>query len=593
MIEYCDYKDFSYIRVKHSRLVSRDFIKDKRNCNHLAEACRQQEQIRHFVLSKVQPEVSPEYLKTWAERKYRTNDHFLNFVKSIFKTQNFLSFYKYLRYPLASASLVNDRIKDPLKRVFFSEDSYFKCVKKGKDFSISEHTDVNNLNEKLFNALLFRYNDILITDVDTPNNPFHDIVKIENVVAIESKDSVINKIAYCAYLGQTPGIAYIDSEVYAFYPNSDEIPETIVPHDLGKCPAEYIAPEPLDESENDVVRKSIFSFVREQMEEYVFLKTLQRMTEPNGAIPVTSQLKAKAKGENKDIHGESPKEPMNSFEIGSQRAEYGAEIGGNSTGYDGQTGTNIYVPMMMKSDGSVDYELSKNWFTFHYMPVESLTYLNERVKEVRDSIVSSILGDFTESNESAKNELQVGKSFVSKEDRLRNLSRALSRIRTNADYNFIGLKFGTDGLFVDNFFGSEFFFESQSEVYDMLLKSPNPIESKGLLIRLAHTKNKFNPDKYNREKILYQLLPYATATDFQTAVASAAVGEITFQFQTRFNYWIDLFEAEYGDLLQFWNNMEATEKEKTIAINMIINNLIKNNYEQREATVEDGTPAGV
>ena len=84
----------------------------------------------------------------------------------------------------------------------------------------------------------------------------------------------------------------MDEKQFAFYTKDyDELLNA--PHDLGKCPADYVAMEAF--GKDDIVRKSIFSYILEAFEEYVFLKTLLRMTEPNGAIPISIQLDANVK----------------------------------------------------------------------------------------------------------------------------------------------------------------------------------------------------------------------------------------------------------------------------------------------------------
>ena len=105
--------------------MSVEFVKDRKGANHLREAYDQQLQLSYFTQSKIQPEITTAYLEQWTKRNYRGNDYFLNWVKMIFRTQNFISFFKYLRYPLSSAKLINDEIKPRLKRVYFADEVSF------------------------------------------------------------------------------------------------------------------------------------------------------------------------------------------------------------------------------------------------------------------------------------------------------------------------------------------------------------------------------------------------------------------------------------------------------------------------------------
>ncbi|WP_428743190.1 hypothetical protein [Tenacibaculum sp.] len=572
--------------------MSLDFIKNKTNCNGLDSAVKQQEQISYFTQSSIQGEINLEYLKEWSNRKYITNDYFLNWVKAIFKTENFLSFYKYLRYPLASASLVNDKIKEPLARVFHADDSYFKYTIRGNDVDIPEELEADSFNEKMFNALLFNYNDILVHDLIDINKPYRDIIPISNIVAIDSKDSIINKIAYTATAKingiDEVGYLYMDSENYIFYNKSLDNALLTIPHDLKKCPADFISKEPFKSGESDVVRKSIFSYVREELEEYTFLKTLQRMTEPNGAIPVVTQLDTNVKS--KTALKGNPGEPMSANKIGSQSPTLKSEVIGDGNDSPLQTGTRVKVPMVKDSDGNVNMDIVKNYLNFFYTPVEALDYLNGRIQEIEKDIIVSILGDYSEANESAKNELQVSKSYENKQDKLRKLSNQLSRIRNLSDYKMLALKYGADSVMVDCFFGSDFFLESQEDIYNLFAKSPNPIERKNLLVRLSQNRNKYNTNKAEREKVLYELMPYASDKDFDKAIARGIVDDDTFAYQTRFTYWIGQFESLYGDIVYFWNIMEGTDSEKLTIINNLILKLIKDYYAKHKI---NSTPSSV
>ena len=559
--------------------MPKEFIERRVGNASIVKARQQQSQLSYFTQSSIQKDVTSEYYVQWAQRKFRTNDVFLNWVKTVFRTDNFLSFFKYFRFPIASARLVNDRIRPQLERVFFAEDSFFKYTIQGKEVQDPEELDIEAFNEWIFNALLFRHNDILVTDLKDINVPFRSLISIENVIAIASHNSIIHKLAYTATVIITDelgikthvdGILFMDNKQYIFYDKSLEKVLLTVPHDLGECPADYISKFPF--SDDDIIRKSIFSYVRELLEEYVFMKTLQRMTDPNGAIPIITKLKTKEKS-NDDFKGETNKEPFQDQIIGGQTAEFGATVQGSKSPV--QTGTIHDIPAIKKEDGSIDMELIKNYITFHFTPTAPLQYIDQRIKDIESNIITTMLGDFIEQNQSAKNKLQVAGSFFNKQDRLRLVSMELSRIRQRSDFKMLALAHGRDNVTNEAFYGSDFFLESQNELFKLFKESPNVIERKDLLIRLTRNKNRFNPDKADRTVILYHLMPYISDADFSTAIDKQAIDQVTFQYQSRFNYWIGIFEAQFGDILIFWNNMSGTNAEKLVLINNLIINIIK------------------
>jgi len=232
-------------------------------------------------------------------------------------------------------------------------------------------------------------------------------------------------------------------------------------------------------------------------------------------------------------------------------------------------------------------ELAKNFLNFFYTPVEALDYLNKRIKELEHMIITDSIGDYSEgAKEASMTELQVQKGFVSREDKLRWLSNTMSYSRGLSDKMMLGLKYGKDNVAVDIFYGSDFFMESQDRLYKMFEISPNAIERKNILIRLAQRRNMFNKEKAKKEVILYKIMPYSSDKDFELAVSQGMVTDIIFQLQTRFSYWVDMFEAYYGSIVSFWNETNGTESEKIMLINNLIFNLI-NTQNGKEANSED------
>lgn len=569
--------------------MPKDFIKSKHSHDDLLIAAKQQKQLSYFTESKVQSDITIDYITNWAERNYRGSDYFLNFLKSVFKTENFLLIFKHLRHPLPSARLIQDKIKAPLKRVFYSEDPFFKYNIKGESVKEPQELNISDFNEWMFNSILFRHNDILVTDLDNINSPYRSLIEIDNVVSIESNNGIISKIAYTAEINddeknEIKGILYIDAERYVFYSQNLETEILNIPHDLGRCPADYISSESF--ANEDVVRKSIFSYVREELEEYSFLKALQRMVEVKSAIPTVAMLDIPKDNPNEVGEGLEG-EPMSASTIGGQRSDIRNTVDASDDVMG--VGNVAKLPLVRNDAGEVEIEILNNYIKFFYIPIESLNYLNDRIKEVKNSIISNIIGDYSEGStpEGSKSDSEINKvTIVSKQDKLRELSAQLSRIRTRSDYNFLALKYGRDNVKNEAFYGSDFFLDTQETIYNLLAKSPNPIESKSLLIKSARNRHRFNKDSFTREYILYHLIPYGQKEDFNLAIAQKQVGDITFQLQTRFNYWIGLFESQYGDILSFWNENGGTDNEKIVLINNLITIIIKDNYEKSSVVTD-------
>ena len=570
--------------------MSKEFIQRGFNSKDVRLASTQEKQLTYFLESDLQETtLNQAYLDSWAERKFQTNDYFLNWVKVIFKTENFLTFFKYLRYPIASAKIIKNKIEPQLRRVFNAEDEDFKYDVSGAELQdYIGDLQIKKFNENIFNRLLYKHNSLLIEDLDPnePNKPFRFFLDIEDVVSIlPAKEGGVDKIAFEASIIKdekiVPGWLYIDSETYRFYDKDYNVVDE-KPHDLGRTPANFIAPNKY--KDNFVIRQSIYTYIREELEEYVFLKTLQRMTEPNGAIPVVSMVDTEKKAE--DSRG-SELEPSSDNIMGSQKAKVFSQNEGQGTG-DLNTGTIHYISpdSIRDNDGTINMDVVTNWITFHFIPVEALEYLKKRILEIEVSIVTTIVGDVVESNEESKNELQIEKSISVLENNLVSLAEAFNRIRTISDSDMLGLKYGpgrVNEVFIH--YGTDFFLEGEAKLFENLEKAPNTLERKNIIKRISQNRYKNNIDQAFRQNILYELLPYCSDKDFETALTTQTVSDINKPYQLRFTYWISQFEAQFGDIVTFWKEQEVDNSRKINLINDLIVIIIKQDNKENEITI--------
>lgn len=563
--------------------MSKEFIQAQLNKTSIQKAARQERQLEYFLQSELQEEnITSEYLQAWAERKYKTNDYFLSYVKSVFKAENFLSFFKYFRKPIPSAKLINNKIRPQLNRVFVAENSDFKYDVTNVDYvEIKETLDIKDFQEELFDKILFKHNSILIEDLDSenPNEPYRYYLDIDNVISLDHNNKRITQIAFGGCIEveekEIEGIIYIDDDSYQFYDKEYNLISD-QPHDLGECPADFITKNKY--KGNFIIRESIFTYIREELEEYNFLKTLQKMTEPNGAIPIVTKLDVEQEGE--DVKG-SESEPSADNIMGSQRAEFYNELN-NGTGGELQPGTIHGIPLeaVRNDEGSINMELVTNYINFFYTPVEALNYLKERIAEIENSIISTIIGTIDISNSTAVNEMQIEKSIIVLENTLILLANTLNYIRKKSDTKMLALKYGIERVNeVFIFYGTDFFLEPSSLLFQEFEKSTNPIERKNILIRINQNKYKNNPDQLSRQKILYELMPYISDVDFDKARAStiSPMTTVMEQYYLRFNDWIGQFEAQYGDIVSFYKDIEGDKSQKLKLIDNLILAIINEN----------------
>lgn len=563
--------------------MSQDFIKKKPNKKYIEDARRQQKHLSYLTESKIQDSTTIQYYQHIScGLDFNYDDPFLAWVNALFKADNFKSFFKYTRFPAPSARLVKEEMVPHLERVFFAEDSFFRYAIGGESQTVPLELDSEEFNKIMFNALLYRYNDILVHDLSDVNTPVRYLVSINKVIAIDSENGKINRIAYHAIIPnpdnedkELSGYLYLDDEAYIFYDKEKETELFRWPHDLGECPADYVSAHAFN-SESDVLRDSIFSRVRTDLEEYLFLKTIQKMSEPNGAIPITTKFKQSSKNKEVDEKREVA-EPMSVAALKGDKAKKE-----NTTEGALQAGTIYELPMNKDESGKIQTDLIENFIHFHRIPTDSLEYINTRVKEIEELCISTVIGDYKEQNrEEAKNELQISKSYDQRQDKIRRLAYQMTKLRTNSDRKFLGLQHGPDRVAVDINFGTDFFIETQDDLYYLFEKAPNPIERSTILQRLAQRRGMFNKKRADKDVIMYKLMPYASDKDFNSAIASNIVGPTDMQKQLRLSYWLSIFESTYGDLVEFWMMFEDTEESRILQIvNELLNQIIIENGEE-------------
>lgn len=558
--------------------MSKQFIESQYNRRFIKKAVRQERQLSYFTRSEMQEDLlTSEYLNAWSDRKYQGSDYFLNYVKSILKTSNFLVFFKYLRKPLPSAKLINNKIAPQLRRLFNAENAEFKYVVDGiDDIDYSDLLYVKDFEQELFNRMLFSHNSIVVSDI-IDNSPYRYFVDIDNVVSItKTIRGEINQIAFTGEVEKEgeiiDGYIYIDTNQYKFFDKEYNL-VTSSSHNLGHCPVHFISPKVA--GKNWIVRESIFSYIREELEEYTFLKTLQKMTEPNGAIPVITQLDVEIIDDVKGDIDNSVLEPGSDDIMSSQRADLYSTNPPKSDSVL-QAGTTFKVPMIEKDGGGIDMDAVKNFINFHYLPIEALDYLKKRISEIEKSIVSTVVGGIIDGlKEGSKNEAQVEESLSVLQNTLIYFADSFNYIRENSDRDMLMLKYGNRVVEVSIFYGSDFFLDSESMLYSNLELAQNPLERKNILVRINQNRYKGNVNKLNRQKILYDLIPYVSDNDFNMALEKSTVDDGIFQYQTRFNYWIGQFEAKYGDIVTFYTSLEEDNAQKLILINNLIIGIIK------------------
>ena len=63
--------------------MSKEFIEKRIGSASIAEAVRQQQQLAYFTEGKIQQPINEKYIEAFVNRRYTTDDQFLNWIKTI------------------------------------------------------------------------------------------------------------------------------------------------------------------------------------------------------------------------------------------------------------------------------------------------------------------------------------------------------------------------------------------------------------------------------------------------------------------------------------------------------------------------------
>lgn len=200
-----------------------------------------------------------------------------------------------------------------------------------------------------------------------------------------------------------------------------------------------------------------------------------------------------------------------------------------------------------------------------------------RIKELKDIIIRQSVGSEDQPTKSAVNEMQQTAIFESKEGVLKRISEGLSQIRTDVERDQFELRYG--GQFISNRYsqGTKFFLYTVDELLERREKAKDPIQKRQIDEQIILVKFRNDQKKLNEEKLLYKLLPYNTLTDleFTAQIGTTIIGDETINLRLQFSNAVELFESEYGPIVDYWNKFSDTISELT-RIELLRNLLLKN-----------------
>lgn len=200
-------------------------------------------------------------------------------------------------------------------------------------------------------------------------------------------------------------------------------------------------------------------------------------------------------------------------------------------------------------------------------PVDSLKYGSERVKEREDEIYYGLVGYGSETpNDKAVNQQQVRALQESTEDKLNALQKTFERAQQRTEETMARLRYGELFVSLSVSYGSTHYIDKPEDVllqYETARKngdSDNILD--GLYSHYMALKWKNNPEKLQRENILWNLEPFRhrTISEVKEMYRSYEAEFPDYYIKANFSTLIARFERENISVLEFGSALNFAAK---------------------------------
>ncbi len=480
--------------------------------------------------------------------------------------RNFEKMIPFLRFPLKTASLIDNDIRPELEKVFASGDS-------NEDIRMISLEQTNSAKNYLTNidvtgfirgtvwpALFFQHNSIVVTDIAN-NDPYNLLITIESVRAINvDENSNIHWLWF--EMGKRHFVYTSESyNVFLQIDDKDNYQKIISgQHDLGKCPAHFISDQPISK-DRPIVRKSIFGNHLADFERIAWCSMYSDFHLPNGGGPIITKYKrnngfcSTQFGQHKCQHGIMVDHKTNIAQTCSQGKTVRCPNCNSAPDIQAGAVVEFKVPEYGLQKDKL-FDLNENFLKYVHAPVELTQYLESLAPKYCEKVRKSVVGTEPNSgNEQAMNELQNKKQLFPLENSLNTLSESLSKLRSNIQWTVLALKWGADNVISAKWdYGTQFYLQSDTEIKSERDSSKNPVDHSIAQSKLIATRNRNNPNQALRESLLYNLLPFNHLSDEQVE-SSNIISEQDKKVRLNYNWLILEMENQLGTSLEdFFSN---------------------------------------
>ena len=509
-------------------------------------------------------------------------NEFLSWVKGILPLDKYNIFVHLFRSPIPTVSTVED-VYQELERVFDSRNASSTY-----QFSSTELSEdwVKYRRERLGEPNIWRSegwkrmqvspNSILVVDLPAEQSterpePYFYWLEIEDVIDY----SAVNHVDFEWLIFKQAGnrVAVFDDTTIRVFQLDDKnkisglVSESA--HGLGFCPARFFWTSSLNESNKDVKKNPITKKLAD-LDWLLFFSLSKRHLDTYAPYPIYSAYEAEC-----DFRNNETEEYCDGGFLRTADGSYKMLANGMveqcpccSQKRVVGPGSFVEVPIPNQAEGVSDM---RNPIQITSIDKDSLEYNVKECERLKTEIIVSIVGSGgTVSEKEAINETQVAANFEGKTSVLNALKTNFELAQKFVEDTVCKLRYGKAFISSSISWGTEFYVFTAKELYTKYAEAKkngaSVSELDAIFQQILEVEHKNNPLMLQRMLVLKQLEPYPhmNLDELFRAQQAGFLNTDLLQLKLNFNTYIDRFERENINILEFATNRPMYERIRII-----------------------------
>lgn len=509
-------------------------------------------------------------------------NEFLSWVKGILPLDKYNIFVHLFRSPIPTVSTVED-VYQELERVFDSRNASSTY-----QFSSTELSEdwVKYRRERLGEPNIWRSegwkrmqvspNSILVVDLPAEQSterpePYFYWLEIEDVIDY----SAVNHVDFEWLIFKQAGnrVAVFDDTTIRVFQLDDKnkisglVSESA--HGLGFCPARFFWTSSLNENNRDIKKNPITKKLAD-LDWLLFFSLSKRHLDTYAPYPIYSAYEAEC-----DFRNNETGEYCDGGFLRTADGSYKMLANGMveqcpccSQKRVVGPGSFVEVPIPNQAEGVSDM---RNPIQITSIDKDSLEYNVKECERLKNEIIVSIVGSGgTVSEKEAINETQVAANFEGKTSVLNALKTNFELAQKFVEDTVCKLRYGKAFISSSISWGTEFYVFTAKELYTKYAEAKkngaSVSELDAIFQQILEVEHKNNPLMLQRMLVLKQLEPYPHM-NLDELIRTQQAGFLNtdlLQLKLNFNTYIDRFERENINILEFATNRPMYERIRII-----------------------------